>query len=106
LREFVSEAIEPRGGTFDTTAMGRGEPGLPAGFTWRDVSYDVDALLGQWKQSGPEKGRRRGERYLRRHVYRLRMSDGAVWTVYFTRQPSGGGRQRWFLYEIDDQEGA
>lgn len=103
MDEFVSETITPHKGVFDTAAMAAGEPGLPRGFTWRDESFDVVERLESWKQSGPEKGRSHGERYLRRHYYRLRMSDGAIWTVYFTRQPqqSGSARQRWFLYSIE-----
>ena len=99
-RELVSEAITPRAGTFDTASMTRGEPGLPDGFCWRDVWLDVVETLAAWKESSREGGRAGGELYLRRHYYRLRMSDGAVWTVYFTRQPprSGNARQRWFLY--------
>lgn len=103
MSEFVSEPIVPLQGTFDVQAMGRGEPGLPSGFTWRGACYDVVERLAQWKHSSREGSRAQGELYLRRHYYKLRMSDGAAWTVYFTRQPSPGGspRQRWFLYEID-----
>lgn len=106
--EFVSEAIVPRGGTFDAAAMGRGEPGLPGGFEWRGQAYDVIERLGQWKESAPEGGRPGGELYLRRHYYKLRMSDGAIWTVYFVRQParSGSARRRWFLYEVERGEGS
>jgi hypothetical protein len=41
--------------------------------------------------------------YLRRHCFKLRMDDGAVWSVYFVRQTpkSGSVRTRWFLYTID-----
>ena len=33
--EFVSEAIKPVEGTFDTAGMVCGEPGLPGRFLWR-----------------------------------------------------------------------
>ncbi|MBN2445161.1 MAG: cytoplasmic protein [Phycisphaerae bacterium] len=100
MEEFVSEPIEPVAGTFDTAAMARGEPGLPAGFLWHGEKFDVLERLETWKQSSPEGGRHDAEVYLRRHYYRLRMSDGAIWTVYFTRQARAGGspRRRWFLY--------
>lgn len=103
MSEFVSESIVPRQGTFDTQAMGRGEPGLPRGFTWREMEYDVVEKLAQWKHSTREGSRAQGELYLRRHYYKLRMSDSTVWTVYFTRQPSASGspKCRWFLYEIE-----
>jgi hypothetical protein len=94
MEEFISEPITPLGG-FDTAAMASGLPGLPRGFTWRAQEYTVVAPLETWKVSAAEGGRPGGERYLRRHYSRLRMSDGAVWTVYFTRQAArGGGRAR------------
>ena len=100
--EFVSEAVTPLGGAFDTAAMARGEPGLPAGFAWRGREARIVACLERWKESRPEGGRAGGELYLRRHCYRLKMDDGAVWVVYFTRQPqrSGTSRQRWFLLTV------
>jgi hypothetical protein len=106
--EFVSETITPHKGAFDTAAMAAGEPGLPNRFTWRDASYEIVERLESWKQSGPEKGSLHGERYLRRHYFRLRMSDASVWTVYFTRQPTSGGsgRSRWFLYGVETKDQA
>ena len=83
--------------------MARGEPGLPAGFTWRGNTYDISETIKTWKHSESEGGRAGGERYLRRHYYRLKMSDESIWTVYFTRQPaaSGSAKSRWFLYTVD-----
>lgn len=103
MAEFVSEPITPRRGTFDTAAMARGEPGLPTGFEWRSQWFDVVECLERAKQSGPEIGRLDGERYLRRHTYRLRMSDGSIWSVYFIRHtPRSGSRtRRWFLHSLE-----
>jgi hypothetical protein len=47
--EFVSEAIKPVAGTFDTAGMTRGEPGLPQRFVWRDTEYTLAAVLQAWK---------------------------------------------------------
>ena len=103
MEEFVSEPITPHKTAFDTRAMAAGLPGLPGGFDWRDESYQVSVELMAWKRSQPEGGRAGGERYLRRHYYRLRMSDGSVWTVYFLRQTpkSGSPTSRWYLYSIE-----
>jgi hypothetical protein len=103
MEEFVSEPIRPEGGTFDTTAMAAGLPGLPQAFRWRGREYAIQAQIAVWKASGPEIGRSDGERYLRRHYFRLRMNDGTLWTVYFTRHtpPSGSPKRRWFLYSIE-----
>lgn len=112
--ELVSEPLAARAGSFDAAAMARGEPGLPRGFRWRERDVDVREVLETWKESSAEGGRAGGELYLRRHYFRLRMSDGLVWTVYFTRQSprSGSPKARWFLYTVGEgrwgfnQEGA
>ena len=100
VTEFISEILIPTGGR-NTAAMARGEPGLPAGFEWRDRHHDIVSCLAGWKESSREGGV--GELYLRRHYYRLKMADGAEWTVYFMRQRQAGGaaKERWFLYKID-----
>lgn len=103
MEEFVSEAIVPVAGTSDAAAMATGVPGLPRGFVWREQTHEIVACLETWKRSEPEGGRADGERYLRRHYYRLRVSDGMVWIVYFLRQRprSGSAKRRWFLYSIE-----
>lgn len=103
MAELISESITPKAGTFDVSRMGRGEPGLPTGFVWQGRSVDVVEVLESWKHSSPEGGRAGGELYLRRHYFRLRMSDNGVWTVYFIRQAPrlGNARRRWFLYTVE-----
>ena len=105
MNDFISEPIEPRGSR-DTVAMGQGLPGLPEGFAWRDVETRIVNVIESWKASSPEGGRAGGERYLRRHYYKLRMDTGEAWTVYFLRQTprSGSPKTRWFLYSIDEAE--
>jgi len=104
MQDFVSEPITPHKGTFATQPMASGLPGLPLGFDWRGDSRSVVEVLGTWKASSREGGRPRGELYLRRHYFRLRMSDESVWTVYFIRQASkSSARQRWFLFSIDEK---
>ena len=103
MPELVSESIKPHAGTADTARMGLGEPGLPTGFDWRGESFAVDELLSAWKHSSREGSHAQGELYLRRHYYRLRMSDKTVWTVYLLRQApkSGSAKKRWFLYSVE-----
>ena len=106
MSELISEPITPRAGTSDAVRMGMGEPGLPTGFDWRGVSLDVVETLSAWKHSSREGAHAGGDLYLRRHYYKLRMSDGAIWTVYFVRQSpkSGNAKSRWFLYTVEDAE--
>ena len=100
MSQLISEPIKPFAGTFDTSAMGRGEPGLPSGFTWRGKSYEIIEELSVWKESSRESSRPDADLYLRRHCYKLRMSDGSTWSIYFERQAprSGNPKQRWFMY--------
>lgn len=103
MHQFISEPITPHPGTCDTRAMGRGEPGLPSGFSWRDVAYDIREVLEYWKETSREGAHAQGQLYLRRHGYRLRMIDGSIWSVYFVRQTpqTGNPKARWFLYSIE-----
>ena len=99
--EFVSEQIVPVAGTASTAGMARGEPGLPARFTWRDTEYRVVQTLETWKSSGPcHSGA--DEIYLRRHWYKVLTDPAAVMTLYFERQANHPHRPkaRWWIYTI------
>ena len=100
--EFVSEPILPKRGSFDSSDMGRALPGLPAEFTWRDESFCVRELLEKWKMSGPEVGRMGGERYLRRHYFRVKTTSGHIMVLYCERNTRNRTRpkSRWWLYTI------
>jgi phosphoribosylglycinamide formyltransferase-1 len=100
--EFVSETIKPIEGTFDTAAMTRGEPGLPAKFIWRDKEYQVAELLETWKETGPCRNGS-DEIYLRKHWYKIRTTDNIIMTLYFERQARSKkqNKARWWLYTIE-----
>ena len=103
MTDLISESIMPHAGTSDAAAMGRGEPGLPTGFTWRDRSFDINEILESWKHSSRESSRTGADLYLRRHYYKLAMSDGTIWIVYCLRQVprSGNPKRMWFLYTVE-----
>ena len=103
MTDLISEPIRPRAGTFDTASMAHGEPGLPKSFEWRGRSFEIVEELGRWKESSREGARASGSLYLRRHHFKLRMSDGSIWTVYFVRQTprAGNAKRRWFLYTME-----
>ncbi len=97
--ELISEALQPCADAPPAGPPQAGAPVLPSAFDWRGATAHVAAVLEEWKQSSPcTHGS--AERYLRTHWYRLRMDDGAEWTVYFLRQPpkSSTRRARWWLY--------
>jgi hypothetical protein len=97
--EFVSEAIEPKRGSFDAAAMARGEAGVPSEFTWRGVRYVVRGVVSAWKSSGID----RGEAYLRRHWYCVDVESGERMTLYCERQARNAkraNRGRWWLYTV------
>ncbi len=98
---FVSEPVQPAEGTFDPTAMTRGEPGLPRQFTWRDEEYTVADVLEAWKEDGPCKSGS-SEMYLRKHWFRVATEQGVEMTLYFQRQPRSKrqSKTRWWLYTV------
>jgi hypothetical protein len=101
-QEFVSEQIKPDPGTGDAAAMARGQPGLPSGFTWRDRHFAVRELLESWKQSEPC-DHHSGERYYRKHYFRIRTDGGEIMTLYALRHVKRGEnpRSRWWLHTIE-----
>lgn len=98
MDEFVSEPLVPVPGTADASAMSRGEPGVPARFTWRGAVHEIASRLASWKTSTRE----RGELYLRRHWHEVITNAGVRMTIYCERQPktSRRAKQRWFVYSI------
>ncbi len=103
--QFVSEAIKPVAGTFDTASMAIGEPGLPGRFLWRDTEYTVAKVLEKWKESGPCKSGS-SEMYLRKHWFKIKCTDGTEMTIYFERQPRSKrqNKTRWWLYSINQND--
>ena len=100
---FIGEPIIPKPGTFDTSAMATGGPGLPRVFTWRGTEYEVGVVLRAWRTREPGVGRDKDYLYVRKHWYRIRTKSGEVMTLYFDRKPLGGRgkhKQRWFLFSM------
>jgi phosphoribosylglycinamide formyltransferase-1 len=100
--EFISEPITPVAGTFDPGGMTRGEPGLPQRFVWRNTEYTLAAVLEAWKEDGSCR-HGSGERYLRKHWFRIQTEQGPRMRIYFERQArsKGQSKTRWWLDTID-----
>ena len=103
-KEFVSESITPVEGSFVTSPMAAGEPGLPLRFRWRDTEYEVAEVLDTWKTTGAcHHGS--PEQYVRKHWFRVETTDGTRFEIYFDRQPrSRHTKQRWWLASIMEEE--
>ena len=100
---FVSEPIQPVVEAIDTAGMAVGEPGFPTRFVWRDTEYRVDELLEKWKETGPCTSGG-GERYVRKHWFRLRTITGEEMKIYCERKPRSARqrKRRWWLYTVRD----
>jgi hypothetical protein len=100
---FISEPILPVEASFDTGGMARGEPGLPRKFRWRKKEFIVAEVLEQWKEHGDCR-HGSGERYVRKHGYRVRTTEGAIFRIYFQRSQGRGRlpiKSRWWIHSIE-----
>lgn len=100
---FISESIVPVEASFDTAGMARGEPGLPRKFRWRKKEFIVAEVLERWKEHGDCR-HGSGERYVRKHGYRVRTTDGAVFRIYFQRSQGRGklpAKSRWWIHSME-----
>jgi len=98
---FIGQAITPLDTSFATGAMAGGASGLPARFSWRGKRFAVAEVLETWKEAGDCR-HGSGERYVRKHWYRIRTDEGVVMRIYFERQARCGSRARWRLYSLVD----
>lgn len=102
---FIGEAIVPEDTSFVVSPMTTGAPGLPQAFTWRDKKFSVAEILEQWKEAG-DCHHGSGERYIRKHWFRIRTTDGLEMKLYFERQRRSSGGSRWRLYTLRESESA
>lgn len=89
--------------SFDTAAMARGEPGLPRKFRWRKRELEVAGVLETWRDYG-DCTHGSGERYLRKHGYRVRTTDGLILKIFFQRSfgRSKTSAVRWWLQSVEE----
>lgn len=99
-KEFIAEPITPAEGSFTAAAMAAGEPGCPHRFRWRDDDYEVAQVLETWKTTGPCR-HGSGERYVRKHWFRVLTTDGTEMEIYFDRQARSSKKsRRWWLATV------
>ncbi len=100
-KTFVGDAITAEDSSFSTSSMARGGPGLPTVFSWKGRKFSVLEVLEQWKETGDCR-HGSGERYVRKHWFRIRTDVGLEMSIYFERQRRSSGGPRWRLYSVRD----
>ena len=100
---FVGEAISREDMSFSVSPMAVGKPGLPRKFSWKGKSFSVVEVLEEWKESGNCR-HGAGERYVRKHWFRIRTAEALEMRIYFERQGRSSGGSRWRLYSIRNTE--
>lgn len=96
---FVGEGIEPVGTSFAVTSMAAGRPGLPEEFSWNKETFAVRDVVEQWTETGPCR-HGSGERYVRKHWFRIRTTDAREMKIYFERQARSPNGSRWRLFSV------
>jgi hypothetical protein len=92
---FVGEALIPLDGAFDADGPARGEPVIPRAFRWHDDELVITGITRRWRSTKDD----RGDTYLKRHWYEMRLADGRTAVTYFDRG-ARRGTARWWLYTI------
>lgn len=97
---FIGEYIKPLKDTFDFSRSSPGEPAIPSKFTWRTDVVEIEHIVERWKTTSPCR-HGSGEKYVRRHWYRVQTNDGKEMVIYFDRKPPvRAGDRRWWLFSI------
>lgn len=95
---FVSEPISPDAGSGDVEAMGRGEPGAPSGFWWRDRHYVLARVHSSWKSYAMDSG----DKYVKRHWFEIETTTGEQMRIYCERHPKGKAARNnpWWVFSV------
>jgi phosphoribosylglycinamide formyltransferase-1 len=98
---FVGDGITPEDASFSVSQMAMGTPGLPQKFSWKGKTYSILEVLEEWKEAGDCR-HGSGERYVRKHWFRVRTNEDLEMKIYFERQTRSSGGSRWRLYSLLD----
>ena len=98
-QSYIGEGITPEDESFSVSPMAMGKPGLPRKFSWKDKTLSVLEVLEEWKEAG-DCHHGSGERYVRKHWFRVMTTENLEMKIYFERQRRSSGGSRWRLYSI------
>jgi hypothetical protein len=98
---LISEPIEPLTEEAAERPFLAGEPVLPSRFRWRGAEYQVGDILESWKEYSAGT-RQMPDRYLRKHWFHVRTTDGTEMKIYFERSARSKGteKSRWWLFTL------
>ncbi len=110
---------EPIQAYFSQAPMLEKIPGCPDGFTWRDRSYQIIEILGEWhnyerrgrmaRNMKPEHAAaaaRHGSWGVGQDYYRVRVDTRQIFDIYFDRSPRDAIHRKgnWYIYrELEEQ---
>jgi hypothetical protein len=100
---FIGEALTPLDMSFSLSPMATGKPGLPRKFSWKGDEFSITEVLEEWKECGDCR-HGSGERYVRKHWFRVRTTLDLEMKIYFERQGRSSGGSRWRLYSARKTE--
>ena len=95
---FIGEEITPEDQSFSVSPMAIGKPGLPHKFSWNGRHFSV-LEAGNCRHGS-------GERYVRKHWFRVRTTEALEMRIYFERQARSRRGSRWRLYSLRKAETA
>lgn len=103
--EWISERLVPVLEEIDARRVTIGGPLIPTRFIWRKTEYAVAEVLETWRETGPCR-HGSGERYVRKHWFRIRTTSGEEMKLYFERQARSKReiKRRWWLYSVTRPE--
>jgi hypothetical protein len=107
--QFIDEEITP---IFSIPPLFEKIPECPEGFIWREKTYPIASMLGQWRDN-----RRRGKMGrnmapahasrasvvgswgVGKFYFKVQVQDEGIYEIYYDRAPSGSGdrKGKWFL---------
>jgi len=99
--QLISAELKPVAGDVVPGSFVIGAPLLPSKFIWGDTEFSVAEIIETWKETSPcTHGS--GERYVRKHWFRIRTTTNEEMKIYFERKQRSpkDKKHRWWLYTL------
>lgn len=105
---------EPTTVHFEHPPLLEKKPGCPDSFTWRDSTFLITEILGEWhdyrrhgrmahnmRATHVSVARRRGSWGVGQHYFRVLTESGQIFDLYYDRAPKDASHRKgqWFLFQ-------